>query len=213
MTGACSSCKTGADRSVNVNSPHAAPFFAIISTRRKSEIFHARYRLRFHRDHAGSVRSGCCRAACQGFDIDRDLEDATLVEPEAVREALRLNKVAGAQCLVTSTAGITAARLAHHGLEEHAQEVVKAGLDIACQLSPSTCWWEVARAGCRCSILQQSVAERESQPVCRRRARMRRGDVRRVLLNGFANPSDLARTHGRSPGEHCAGVRFGRRGC
>ena len=103
--------------------------------------------LRFHRDMLVLSAPVAAVLQRQGFDIDRDLEYATLVEPEAVREALRLNKVAGAQCLVTSTAGITAARLAHHGLEERAQEVVKAGLDIACQLKPQHVLVEVGPCG------------------------------------------------------------------
>ena len=45
--------------------------------------------------------------ARQGVDIEKDREFLSLLEPEAVRNAYRLESVAGAQCLVSNTAGIT----------------------------------------------------------------------------------------------------------
>ena len=38
--------------------------------------------------------------ARQGVNVARDMEYLTVVEPEAVRDAMRMEKVAGAQCLV-----------------------------------------------------------------------------------------------------------------
>ena len=147
--------------------------------------------LRFHRDMLVLSAPVAAVLQRQGFDIDRDLEYATLVEPEAVREALRLNKVAGAQCLVTSTAGITAARLAHHGLEERAQEVVKAGLDIACQLKPQHVLVEVGPCGLPLDPSSKaSLNENRSQYADAARA-CAGATFDAFFLNGFANPSDL----------------------
>ena len=90
--------------------------------------------LRFHKDMLVLSSPVAAVLARQGFDVEHDLEFANLVEPEAVRDALRLNKVAGAQCLVANTASITPARLAHHGMEDRAVEIVRAGLATAREL-------------------------------------------------------------------------------
>ena len=52
--------------------------------------------LRFHKDMLVLSSPVAVVLARQGFDVEHDLEFANLVEPEAVRDALRLNKMAGA---------------------------------------------------------------------------------------------------------------------
>ena len=47
--------------------------------------------------------------ARQGIDVDRDLEYMLLVEPEALRDTMRMEKIAGAHCLVAATEGIAPA--------------------------------------------------------------------------------------------------------
>lgn len=74
--------------------------------------------------------------ARQGVDIEKDREFLSLLEPEAVRNAYRLESVAGAQCLVSNTAGITSARLAHVNMEERAAELAKASLSVLRSLRP-----------------------------------------------------------------------------
>ena len=87
--------------------------------------------LRFHRDMLVLSSPVAPVLARQGFTEAGDVEYATLMEPEAVEDALRLNLVAGAQCLVTETAGMTPARLAHHGMADRMPELAKAALDTA----------------------------------------------------------------------------------
>ncbi|MFR0867804.1 MAG: hypothetical protein ACLSGS_01705 [Adlercreutzia sp.] len=79
--------------------------------------------LRFHKDMLVLSSPVAVVLARQGFDVEHDLEFANLVEPEAVRDALRLNKMAGAQCLVANTEGIAPARLAHRGMEDRTAEI------------------------------------------------------------------------------------------
>ena len=58
--------------------------------------------LRFHKDMlvlSSPVEPVLSR---QGFDLDQGLEFASLIEPEAMRDALRLSALAGAQCIVRS---------------------------------------------------------------------------------------------------------------
>ena len=90
------------------------------------------------------------RLARQGFDATRDVEFITLFEPDSVRDALRLETLAGATCLVTNTADVTPARLAHLSMEARAREFAVASLDIAQALSPQHVLVEIGpRPGCR----------------------------------------------------------------
>ena len=68
--------------------------------------------LRFHHDML--VLSSPIAAALerQGFEIEGDIELLLMTEPEEAADAVRMQSVAGAQCLVTPTQGITEARLA-----------------------------------------------------------------------------------------------------
>ena len=99
--------------------------------------------LRFHRDMLVLSSPVAPVLVRQGFDVERDLEYACLVESEAVRDALRLSQMAGAQCLVACTEGIAPARLAHHGMESRADEVARAALSAASELEPQHVFAEV----------------------------------------------------------------------
>ncbi|MCL1798084.1 MAG: homocysteine S-methyltransferase family protein [Eggerthellaceae bacterium] len=76
------------------------------------------------------------RLAREGIDVEHDREFVHLVEPKMLRDMYGLELVAGAQCLVTNTAGITRARLSHVNMEERASELAQAALDIAHLLKP-----------------------------------------------------------------------------
>ena len=87
--------------------------------------------LRFHRDMLVLSSPIAPVLARQGFEFDGDVEYATLMEPEAVEDALRLNLLAGVQCLVTETAGMTPARLAHRGMAERLPELARAAVALS----------------------------------------------------------------------------------
>ena len=147
--------------------------------------------LRFHRDMLVLSAPVTAVLERQGFDVSQDLEYANLVEPEAVRDALRLNKVAGAQCLVANTAGIAPARLAHHGLEDRAGEVVQAALDAARQLHPQHLLVEVAPCGLPLDPASKASLN-ENRDQYARAARSCAGrQFDAFFLNGFGNPTDL----------------------
>ena len=103
--------------------------------------------LRFHKDMLVLSSPVAVVLARQGFDVEHDLEFANLVEPEAVRDALRLNKMAGAQCLVANTEGIAPARLAHRGMEDRAAEIVRTGLSLARELKSQHVLVEIGPCG------------------------------------------------------------------
>ncbi len=147
--------------------------------------------LRFHKDMLVLSSPVAPVLARQGFDANRDLEYANLVEPEAVRDALRLSKVAGAQCLVASTAGITPARLAHHGMEDRAQEIAKAALQTVAALTPQHVLVEIGPCGLPLDASSKSSLN-ENRNQYARAARACAGlAFDAFFLNGFTNPSDL----------------------
>ena len=131
--------------------------------------------LRFHKDMLVLSSPVAVVLARQGFDVEHDLEFANLVEPEAVRDALRLNKMAGAQCLVANTEGIAPARLAHRGMEDRAAEIVRTGLSLARELKSQHVLVEIGPCG-----LPLDAASKSSL-----------NENRDQYANGFANPADL----------------------
>ena len=92
--------------------------------------------LRFHKDMLTISAPLDAALARQGVDVDRDMEYLVLVEPETIQDILRLESTAGAQCLTTPTEGITRARLAHHSLEDRAEELAQNALDMVRELAP-----------------------------------------------------------------------------
>lgn len=158
---------------------------------RRKEPFMADIQLRFHRDVLVLSSPVAPVLARQGFDVDRDLEYANVVDPEAVRDALNLNLVAGAQCLVAATAGITPARLAHHGMEGRAPELAQAALATAAGLSPQHVLVEVGPCGLPLDP-QSKNSLNENRDQYARAARAFEGlSFDAFLLNGFSNPTDL----------------------
>lgn len=92
--------------------------------------------LRFHKDIlvlSGNLDSAL---ASYGIDVERDREFAHLFEPETMLEALKLEAMVGAQCIVTNTPGITRARLLHSRLEKNAAQIASSALDTAHAVEP-----------------------------------------------------------------------------
>lgn len=147
--------------------------------------------LRFHRDML--VLSAPSRAVLmrQGVDSERDLEFMNLIEPEMVHDATRLEKLAGAQCLVTNTAGLTPARLSHCGMDGRSQEIVRAALDIVNGFVPQHALVEIGPCGLPLDASSgNSLNENRDQYA--RAARACKGlTFDAVFLNGFTNPVDL----------------------
>lgn len=92
--------------------------------------------LRFHKDMLVLSAPIDTALARQGVDVSYDREFISLIEPEVVHDAYRLESIAGAQCLVTNSAGITKARLAHVNMEDRALELAEASLTIVNTLKP-----------------------------------------------------------------------------
>lgn len=147
--------------------------------------------LRFHKDMLVLSAPVAPVLARQGFDVGQDLEFANLVEPEAVRDALRLNKVAGAQCLVANTAAVTPARLAHRGLEDRAAEIVVAGVAIAQELRPQHILVEIGPCGLPLDPASKASLNENRDQYARAARACADVQVDALFLNGFGNPTDL----------------------
>lgn len=147
--------------------------------------------LRFHKDML--VLSSPVQPVLerQGFDAEADLEYATLFESEAVHDALQLNKIAGAQCLVACTEGITPARLAHHGMEGRSEELARAAVEAVQELQPQHL---LAEIGPCCLPLDPTskASLNEHRDQYARAARAFEGlQLDALFLNGFRNTTDL----------------------
>ncbi len=147
--------------------------------------------LRFHKDMLVLSSPVAVVLARQGFDVEHDLEFANLVEPEAVRDALRLNKMAGAQCLVANTEGIAPARLAHRGMEDRAAEIVRTGLSLARELKPQHVLVEIGPCGLPLDAASKSSLNENRDQYARAAHACDGQEFDAFFLNGFANPADL----------------------
>ncbi|MDO5117928.1 MAG: homocysteine S-methyltransferase family protein [Eggerthellaceae bacterium] len=99
--------------------------------------------LRFHKDMLVLSSPIASALARRGVNVETDLEFITLIEPETIHDILRLEKVAGAQILVTNTEGITQARLTHHNMEDRVEELAKASLEMTAEMKPQHILFEI----------------------------------------------------------------------
>ena len=103
--------------------------------------------LRFNYDMLVLTAPVDAALAQRGFDAPEEREVLLVTEPETVLEPLRLNMVAGAQCLVLPTAGITRARLAHVRAEDAARNIAGVAVELARELRPQHILAEIGPCG------------------------------------------------------------------
>ena len=103
--------------------------------------------LRFHKDMLVLSAPIDYALSQQGVDMETQAEYVSLVEPETMRDALRLHAVAGAQCLVAPTEGLTQARLAHKRMEDRASELAQAAIEHVLYCAPQHLICELGSCG------------------------------------------------------------------
>lgn len=147
--------------------------------------------LRFHKDML--VLSGALDAvlARQGIDIERDREFLNLIEPDSIREALRLESIAGAQCLVTNTAGITTARLTHARMEERAFELATAAISAVKSLTPQHILFEIGPTGLPLDPSSQASLKQNRDQYAEAVRACGAEDIDGLFFNGFERIADL----------------------
>ena len=147
--------------------------------------------LRFHRDMLVLSAPIDAMLARQGIDVARDRQYLNLMEPDVVRDALRLELAAGAHCLVTPTEDITRARLAHVNMDGDAARLAQAALDIAGELRPQHVLAEIGPCGLPLDPSSKaSLNENRAQYADAARA-FGDGPLDAFFLNGFTNIADL----------------------
>ncbi|MEG0070704.1 MAG: homocysteine S-methyltransferase family protein [Raoultibacter sp.] len=147
--------------------------------------------LRFHKDML--VLSGALDTvlARQGIDIERDREFFNLIEPDSIREAMRLESLAGAQCLVTNTAGITNARLAHARMEDRALELAAAAVTVAQSLTPQHLFFEIGPTGLPLDPSSQTSLKQNRDQYAQAARDCGTAHIDALFLNGFTRVADL----------------------
>ena len=147
--------------------------------------------LRFHKDML--VLSAPIAAALRraGLDTARDLEFTLLFEPDVVEEAYRLESIAGAQCLVAATGGVTPARLAAASMDGRGSDVVEAALEALRPFRPQHVLASLEPCGLPLDKSSKaSMTENRDQYA--RAARLFAGrELDGFLLEGFASCADL----------------------
>ncbi|WP_139650759.1 homocysteine S-methyltransferase family protein [Raoultibacter phocaeensis] len=127
----------------------------------------------------------------QGVDVEKDREFISLIEPEAVRNVYQLETVAGAQCLVTNTAGITAARLAHSNMEDRAPELAEAALAVLRSLRPQHIVAEIGPTYLPIDASSASSLKQSRNQYAEAARAFGRGSVDALFLNGMVSLADL----------------------
>ena len=147
--------------------------------------------LRFDKDMLVVSAPVSAALSRQGVDVDRDLELMTVLEPDSIQEAMRLESMAGAQCLATSTAGITPARMAQIGMEDRAHDVARASLEVLRPLKPQHVLVEIGPCGLPLDASSKASLN-ENRDQYARAARLFAGEqFDAFFLNGFTTASDL----------------------
>ena len=127
----------------------------------------------------------------QGIDVARDRQYLNLMEPDAISDALRMELLAGAQCLVTTTEDITGARLAHVRMDGDAAQLAKAAIGIASSLKPQHVLVEIGPCGLPLDVSSKASLN-ESRSQYAEAARAFEGcEFDAFFLNGFFSIPDM----------------------
>ena len=150
--------------------------------------------LRFHNDMLVVSAPADAVLARQGINAARDRQYMNLMEPDAMGDALRLEIMAGAQCLATPTEDITRARLAHLNMDADMPRLAAAALEIANELKPQHILVEIGPCGLPLDPSSKaSLNENRAQYADAARAfeNSAVSAFDAFFLNGFTNLVDL----------------------
>ena len=147
--------------------------------------------LRFHRDMlvlSGPIDPTLKR---QGFDPENERQFLNLMEADSVRDATRLQQMAGAVCLVANTQDITAARLAHARMEGDAAVLAHNACEAVRELHPQHLLVEIGPCGLPLDASSKaSLNENRAQYAGATRL-FANEQIDAFFLNGFTRIADL----------------------
>lgn len=126
-----------------------------------------------------------------GLNVERDGELTLLLEPEVFEEAYQLDVLAGAQCLVTPTAALTPARLAHTRLENRATELAHAALQVVQAQNPQHILVELGPCGLPLDVASKASLNENCDQYKRAAMLFDDEEFDAFFLNGFVRVADL----------------------
>lgn len=147
--------------------------------------------LRFHKDMLVLSAPIDTVLARQGVDVELDREFLSLIEPDVIRDAYYLEQVAGAQCLVTNTAGITRARLAHINMEDRDFELATASLTIMASLKPQHILAEIGPTGLPLDAASENSLKQSRMQYAQAAQAFGPEGFDAFFLNGMSRPHDM----------------------
>ena len=126
-----------------------------------------------------------------GVDLTQDREFFNLIEPEAVRDAFRIEMLSGAQCLVTNTSGITTARLTHVNMEDRALELATAALTILTSLKPQHIFAEIGSTRLPLDASSAASLKQNRDQYAQAVRDFGEEGIDAYFLNKMVNPADM----------------------
>lgn len=147
--------------------------------------------LRLHKDMLVLSAPVDIALARQGIDVDSDREFISLIEPDVIRDAYCLEQIAGAQCLVTNTAGITRARLAHINMEDRDLELATASLTIMASLKPQHILTEIGPSGLPLDVSSTTSLKQNRDQYSQATRAFGEEGFDAFFLNGMNHPIDM----------------------
>lgn len=151
--------------------------------------------LRFHKDPLVLSTPALSMLRDLGMQVDRDGELALLLEPEVFEEMYKLQCMCGVQCIVTETAGITRARLSHVRMENRAEAIAHAAIEVANLASPQHVLAQIGPCGLpldassKQSLLESRDQYSNAAKLFQGALDSDRADA--IFLNGFRDATDL----------------------
>jgi 5-methyltetrahydrofolate--homocysteine methyltransferase len=147
--------------------------------------------LRFHRDVLALSSPIDATLASQGVDMSFGATMEAALDPEAVHDALKLQQVAGAPCLVAPTEGITRARLAHHRAADRDAEIAAAAKSAAAQFRPQHLICEIGPTGLPLDPTSKASLSANRDQYARAVEAIGPEGVDAFFLNGLASAADV----------------------
>ncbi|WP_350455425.1 homocysteine S-methyltransferase family protein [Slackia heliotrinireducens] len=147
--------------------------------------------LRFHKDMLVMSAPIDYTLTRQGVDLDNDAEFVSLFEGDTVHDALSMEQLAGAACLVSNTEGICKARLAHKRMELHAQEIADSAIEAAQECTPQHIVFEIGPCGLPLDP-ESGASRKQSRKQYADAASLVAGaEIDGVFLNGMRTAADM----------------------
>lgn len=147
--------------------------------------------LRFGKDMlvlSGSIDETLVR---QGIDPALDMPYLILMEPDTIIDALKLQSVAGAQCLVTPTHDITPARLAYTNTQADGKTIAENALSLVQQLNPQHILVDIGPCGLPLDSSSAPSLKEHKEQYLKTARFFNDCEFDAFFLNGFTSLDDL----------------------